>query len=663
MCQTPLSFSIIWILILFIVRSTDTNSQCLNLVPNGSFENFSTIPNSDCDWSLATGWNNAATSSNCSTTNGTPDYFHLLGQGPFSSLPSNYFADINPFEGSAVMGLSGTISFVPNFREYISISLLSPLEIGQTYTMSYSLAVGRPNVGGLYADGWGASLSIGALLQSPGTSDVIPISNQEFLVPNVFDRQDWQTFSFTFVADQAYDTFTFGNFFSSSIQTTVPFGVQPTLSIAYVFVDDISIRVETTAPLAVVINDYISCPGEEVVVDAQVTGGQEPYFFSWNPNISSNTNPVVLSPNESTSYTLVVTDCTGNTSSASFEIIIDVINTTDIQTACDNFTWIDGIDYQASTNSPFVVLTSTSGCDSIVTLNLTINNSTSGVDVQTACNTFTWIDGVTYNTSINGPTFTLRNNAGCDSTLTLNLTIIDALDAIISDVNLGEDQFLCAENLVLDATTFGAQFYLWSDGSTSQQIVISRPGVYFVQVANICFTSSDTITIFQGFSPLPPFEEFAIYCASDSVLIGPVLAITDIIVWDDGFIGSPRFVSQEGIYTINFIGPCETRSSFIEVEEDPCLSCDAYIPNAFSPNSDGINDVFSPLTSCPFEQYECQIFDRWGNAIYKATSINDKWDGTKRGSKCEPGVYVYLIKYKFEGDQARQVSGEVTLLK
>jgi hypothetical protein len=63
------------------------------------------------------------------------------------------------------------------------------------------------------------------------------------------------------------------------------------------------------------------------------------------------------------------------------------------------------------------------GCDSLVTLNLTINNSTNGTDVQTACDTYTWIDGLTYNASTNAPTFLLTNAAGCDSLVTLNLTI------------------------------------------------------------------------------------------------------------------------------------------------------------------------------------------------------------------------------------------------
>jgi hypothetical protein len=96
---------------------------------------------------------------------------------------------------------------------------------------------------------------------------------------------------------------------------------------------------------------------------------------------------------------------------------------TDVKNACDSYTWIDGVTYTTNNNTATHTLTSTSGCDSVVTLNLTINHSSTGTDVQTACNSFIWIDGVTYTASNNTATHTLTNSVGCDSVVTLNLTI------------------------------------------------------------------------------------------------------------------------------------------------------------------------------------------------------------------------------------------------
>jgi hypothetical protein len=96
---------------------------------------------------------------------------------------------------------------------------------------------------------------------------------------------------------------------------------------------------------------------------------------------------------------------------------------TDIVSACDSYTWIDGNTYSTSNNTAIFTLTNAAGCDSVVTLDLTILNTTSGTDVQTACDSYTWIDGNTYSTSNNTATYTLTNAAGCDSVVTLNLTI------------------------------------------------------------------------------------------------------------------------------------------------------------------------------------------------------------------------------------------------
>ena len=90
---------------------------------------------------------------------------------------------------------------------------------------------------------------------------------------------------------------------------------------------------------------------------------------------------------------------------------------------CDSYTWIDGVTYTSSNNTATHTLTNSVGCDSVVTLDLTILNSTVGTDVITACDSYTWIDGITYTNSNNAATHTLTNAVGCDSVVTLDLTI------------------------------------------------------------------------------------------------------------------------------------------------------------------------------------------------------------------------------------------------
>ena len=95
----------------------------------------------------------------------------------------------------------------------------------------------------------------------------------------------------------------------------------------------------------------------------------------------------------------------------------------DTKVACDTYTWVNGTTYTASNTTDTVMRTNVAGCDSTVTLNLTINYSNTGVDNQVACDSYTWINGTTYTASNNTDTAMRTNFAGCDSVITLNLTI------------------------------------------------------------------------------------------------------------------------------------------------------------------------------------------------------------------------------------------------
>lgn len=97
--------------------------------------------------------------------------------------------------------------------------------------------------------------------------------------------------------------------------------------------------------------------------------------------------------------------------------------TNDVINGCDSLTWIDGVTYYSSNNTATHMLTNWVGCDSLIQLDLTMNNATLGFDTIIACGSYTWIDGLTYTATTNSPTFILSNAAGCDSTISLDLII------------------------------------------------------------------------------------------------------------------------------------------------------------------------------------------------------------------------------------------------
>jgi hypothetical protein len=148
---------------------------------------------------------------------------------------------------------------------------------------------------------------------------------------------------------------------------------------------------------------------------------------------------------------------------------------TDVQSACISFTWIDGNTYNNSTNTPTYTYSgvAANGCDSTVTLDLTILSPVSGTDVQTACNSFTWIDGNTYNSSTNSPTFTYPGGAanGCDSTVNLDLTILS--NAFGTDVQTACGSIVWIDGLLYNNSTTAPIFSLAGGASNGCDSIVS----------------------------------------------------------------------------------------------------------------------------------------------------------------------------------------------
>lgn len=100
-------------------------------------------------------------------------------------------------------------------------------------------------------------------------------------------------------------------------------------------------------------------------------------------------------------------------------------------------------------------------------------------------------------------------------------------------------------------------------------------------------------------------------------------------------------------------------SNIAEAYQDPRV----FIPNAFRP-AGGINEVFIPVTTyVDFTEYEFSVFNRWGLQVFTSNNVDQGWDGTDRGKKCEFGVYVYLVRFKSSKGEYIDFKGSVTLLR
>ena len=99
-------------------------------------------------------------------------------------------------------------------------------------------------------------------------------------------------------------------------------------------------------------------------------------------------------------------------------------------------------------------------------------------------------------------------------------------------------------------------------------------------------------------------------------------------------------------------------------EEYITISYDAvvYVPNTFTPDNDGINDVFE-ISGGNLLEMECLIFNRWGELIHTMKSPNDHWNGTYNGVNCQDGTYIWKLIYTDFTNKEYELSGHVNLIR
>ena len=301
-------------------------------------------------------------------------------------------------------------------------------------------------------------------------------------------------------------------------------------------------------------------------------------------------------------------------------------------------------------------LQSASGCDSILTVNLTINRIITIIDT-TVCESPGYYNGRNYLKSTGTYSDTLVNSLGCDSVVQIKLLVNPS-----PQPNLGADKDLCTgETIQLTPGNFIN--YQWNNSSTAAFIDVNLPGIYSVRVSNIfqCAVTDSFIinkinTIPAGFLP-----------ASEALCKGAALELNitgySLYNWSSGENTAKITIRTGGEYklTVTDANNCTGTDSITIIEKTGCIPIG--IPNAFTPDKDGVNDIFKPVVNAELQDYRMQIFNRWGQSIFISTAVSSGWDGTFKNSIPVAGVYVYLIKYKTKNGEWIQHKGTVTLLR
>lgn len=234
-------------------------------------------------------------------------------------------------------------------------------------------------------------------------------------------------------------------------------------------------------------------------------------------------------------------------------------------------------------------------------------------------------------------------------------------------VEIGEDTAICnGESVILNATA-GLDKYFWLRGSnilgTADSIVVAPSNTtdYHVYVENKggC-PDRDTITV--------AVEDQILVNEVDSLCKGHTLELNANrsgigYLWNTGDTSQIISVDDTGLYSVQLFDPIKAcvDEKKVNVFYTVCGSV-FEIPNAFTPNNDGLNDRFEILGE-NFVLLYFRIYNRWGELIFESNDKSLGWDGTYKGEDAQGGVYTWVIQFTDELDNAYLKSGNVTLIR
>ncbi|HCK21988.1 MAG TPA: hypothetical protein DHW15_07475 [Bacteroidetes bacterium] len=589
-----------------------------DLVPNGDFESFSACPiGFSCIEASTFTW----VDNWLRPSEATSDYFHECASG-FSevSIPENYFFTYQFARSGAAYG--GFYAYLNLFlyREYLQVELTEPMEPGTCYYVEFWVAPAEQAdfFGDPFAiDEIGMYISNGRITVADpfdySPLDVIP----QIVSPDGFflsDTLNWMKISGIYVAEGGEDWITIGNFKSDADTETEGGGMGEGL--AYYGLDDVSI---ISLEAIDILPDTILCAGDILTL----TPPEGADLYIWN---------------------------TGDTS-ATLEVFETGTYIVEMQFPCGSF--FDTAEVVFSIDD--VTLSSS-------TIEVCYNAFPFTLEGSDLYDVFNWSTGAT-TASIEAEepgTYVLSAFGGCASFV--DTFIIVSIEQVPNET-LPDTVLICEAFGTADI--FAPPFfenYLWSTGENTPAITVGGTGFFTVDYSNSCDAYSHTYTVITD--PYLELElnlpEQAQVCPFGSPVI--VLNATNgfpSYQWNIGAGSAAIEVTEAGVYTVEVTTYCRTLTDSTIVTTCEVMS----LPNAFSPNNDGINDLFSVICN-PCDGFTgLYLYNRWGELVFETNDPTIGWDGIFNEKDAEAGAYVYLLTFENGSDTPSMEKGSFILIR
>jgi gliding motility-associated-like protein len=610
------------------------HSSCFsqNLVPDSSFEAYTNCPTSLSQVLCPiVNWNLQPTLiSWYSPINTTSDYYNTCSTSPAATLPNNAWGYVPPHTGQGIVGIGPYSLIGPNYntpqtsyREYVQCQLTQPMVAGQTYYVScYVFFI--PATAQL---GTSTLMALDALAVSFTQSAVITMNGPLTLPFTLLQSQpqgflandtQWVRIYGQYVASGGEEYMTLGTFNNgqSPPMQTIVVPTNPTDTLSYYFIDDVSVRTTPPVTCDTVINTY-----DTTVCDIQpllLSSATAATSYSWS---TGQTTPAITVNAEGLYWRVATTGCDAQIDTFKVKFYNATYNQTHTAEVC------------ARDNS--VNISSTVGT---ATYLWSTGATSQGISVGQA--------GIYY----------------CSAVENCNLHVDTFHVAPFQTYVRHTDTTVCFPATAVLAGEMNADAYEWSNGQVTETINMNEAGNYVCKAFKNCDVYIDSFTV-SGFAEMDHIDlgNDRTICNEDILTLGREYTGSVNYLWNTGDTGCCIIPRNSGLYSIEINNGCNVISDSVALEVVPCEDC-IFVPTAFTPNDDGKNDAFGVIAKCPLSSFSLKLFNRFGELVYVSDNITLKWNGLYKGQKADLGTYFYIIQYTSEGDlKDHLLKGDVIL--
>lgn len=404
------------------------------------------------------------------------------------------------------------------------------------------------------------------------------------------------------------------------------------------------------SPDLVVSNDVAICQGESATLTANGAINYNWTPFSTLNCIDATCQTVVANPSTTTIYYVTGTSTGGCESLDSITVFVqgELEFTNEIISSCSGKTVeIGGVSYDQNDTIVQVFPSLATGCDSTHTIYLEFFQLFSEVDLSSCEGDSILIGGVSY---FENDTIDINSGNGpdeCDTLITYFLNFTPSFSSL--------DTTICFRDSILINDTIRYESGIFSDlieiNGCQTEIITNLTVLPFQEIEVDTFyekiLKGDSVQILDipsGFSSYQWFPSTSLDCD------------TCRTVW-----AKPEETQQYTVTLFDNNGCSIEIRGTVEVFQT-CSEENIKMPNIFSPNNDGRNDLFCRIDNGIEEIASIKIFNRWGQKVYEGSGPNSKWDGTFNGENQPPEVYVYMIEATCPDEKQKKV-GDITLIR